>query len=108
MSDRFPFLFLIMASCYILSSEKLKRFYVGATQDDLSERIRKHNAHTYGNHRYTAKADDWELFLEIECPSYSLAVCIERHIKKMKSREFINNLKRYPELVERLKEQYKQ
>ena len=97
-----------MACCYILFSNKLGRFYVGATQDVLSERIRKHNAHEYGAHRYTAKADDWELFFDIECSTYPLAVRIEKHIKKMKSRGFIHNLKRYPELVERLKGQYKE
>ncbi len=55
-----------MVCCYILFSQKLNRFYIGATQDSLEDRIKKHNTRSYGNHRFTAKADDWELFLSID------------------------------------------
>ena len=80
----------------------MNRFYTGVTQESLEERIIKHNDHSYGNHRFTAKADDWELFLLLKVDEYSHAVRIEKKIKKMKSSKYIQNLKKYPELVEKL------
>jgi len=66
-----------MNYCYVLYSKKLKRFYIGACQNSLTERIAKHNSNEYGLHRYTAKEDDWELFLHIACSTYSKAARIE-------------------------------
>ena len=48
-----------MCSCYILHSDKLDKFYVGATHLTVSERTVKHNKHAYGNHRFTALANDF-------------------------------------------------
>lgn len=96
-----------MNCCYILYSEKLKRFYTGICQEDLNERIKKHNNHTYGNHRFTAKASDWECFLVIECESYSQSVKIERHVKAMKSSVYIRNLAKYPDIILKLKNKFK-
>ena len=90
------------AYCYIIHSKSLDRFYVGACQEDLDERITKHNNHTYGSHRFTAAANDWEIFLAISVEEYAHAVRIERRIKKMKSSRYIRNLKLYPELVDKL------
>ena len=95
-----------MNCCYILFSEKLKRHYIGACHDDLQTRIVKHNSHEYGDHRYTAKASDWQLVLSIECKTYSQATKIEKHIKSMKSRVYIANLIKYPEMIIKLKEKY--
>ncbi len=78
--------------CYILYSESLDKFYIGACQDSLEERIRKHNEHAYGNHRFTAAANDWELFLKIEADSFLHAVRLERKIKSMKSVNSRRNL----------------
>jgi len=47
--------------------------------------------------KFTAKADDWNLFFSLECRDISHAKQIEKHIKKMKSRKYIENLKSYPE-----------
>jgi putative endonuclease len=88
--------------CYILKSEKLRRFYTGVCQDDLDERISKHNQKLYGSHRYTAKANDWQLFLSIQLDDFAHAVRLERKIKSMKSRKFIENLKKYPELLNKV------
>ena len=96
-----------MNCSYVLYSEKLGRFYIGACHDDLESRIRKHNSHEYGNHRFTAKAGDWALFLTIHCESFSQAIRIEKHLKRMKSSVYLKNLKKYPEGVEKLKEKYK-
>jgi len=90
------------AHCYIIFSKKLNRFYIGACHDDLEFRIQKHNEHTYGTHRFTAAAQDWELFLDIQVDDYSHAIRIERHIKSMKSSKYIRNLKQYPEMLEKL------
>ena len=90
------------ACCYIIFSETLNRFYVGATQDELIKRIQKHNDHSYGNHRYTAAASDWKLVLQIPALDYSHAIRMERKIKSMKSSKYIQNLSIYPELLEKL------
>ncbi|MBA3665107.1 MAG: GIY-YIG nuclease family protein, partial [Bacteroidetes bacterium] len=92
-----------MNSCYVIFSKKLDRFYIGACHDSLEERLKKHNNHSYGVQRFTAKANDWVLFLEIECDSFSQALKIEKHIKSMKSSTYIKNLVRFPEMVTNLK-----
>lgn len=81
------------ACCYIIHSQKLNRCYTGATQENIMERIRKHNDHSYGEHRFTAAANDWSLFLEIPAYNFSHAVRMERAIKAMKSSVYIQNLK---------------
>ncbi|MCC6372101.1 MAG: GIY-YIG nuclease family protein [Bacteroidia bacterium] len=95
-----------MICCYILYSEKLQCHYIGACQQDLESRIKKHNAHEYGENRFTAKAEDWRLVLAIECETYSQALKIEKHIKRMKSSVYIFNLIKYPEMQLKLKLKY--
>lgn len=48
-------------------------------------------------------AEDWELYLSIDELTYQQARLIEIHIKKMKSKTYIQNLAKYPEIIERLK-----
>ena len=88
--------------CYIIFSQSLNKFYIGACQNSLEDRITKHNNHEYGNHRFTAAANDWKLFLQIDTKDYAHAVRIERKIKSMKSRIYIQNLIKYPELIEKI------
>jgi putative endonuclease len=97
--------FLFMICCYIIFSKKLNRFYIGVCHDDLQLRIEKHNSHEYGLHRYTAKANDWEGYLIIECETFSQATKIEKRIKRMKSSVYVRNLLKYPEMVAKLKEE---
>ena len=87
-----------MPYCYILHSETLNKFYIGATNDEIEKRVLKHNAHSYGSHRFTAKANDWKLYLYFETKTYDHAIRIERKIKSMKSSKYIRNIKKYPEL----------
>jgi len=88
---------------YILFSEKLDRFYTGETADfDL--RISFHEQSP--GYKFTGKAKDWVLFVKFECNTKVQAVSIENHIKKMKSRIYIANLKKYPEIIEKLKDRY--
>ncbi len=90
------------AACYILFSKKLNKFYVGATHDNIEQRLEKHNEHSYGNQHYTSLANDWELFLSLEANDYPHAIRMERKIKSMKSKSYIKNLKQYPELKHKL------
>ena len=53
-------------------------------------------------HRFTAAANDWELFLKIDVNNYTHAVRLERKIKSMKSSKYIQNLKKYPELAAKI------
>ena len=96
-----------MCCCYILHSNKLDRYYVGVTCENLEDRIKKHNNRSYGSHRYTAVSNDWLLFLHIDAEEYSQAIRLERKIKSMKSRKYIENLKRYPDLIEKIKRETK-
>ncbi len=93
------------AHCYIIFSQKLNHFYTGVCQDEPAEWIKKHNSHAYGKHRFTATADDWTLFLDIPFSSFAHAVRLERFIKSKKSSVYIQNLKKYPEILEKIKDQ---
>jgi len=87
--------------CYILFSSSLDRYYIGSTILEPKERLTRHLFSYYGNQKFTASAKDWEIFLEISCSSIEQARKIERHIKSMKSKIYINNLKKYPEMIEK-------
>jgi len=91
-----------MAYCYIIYSPKLDRFYTGSTELDPEVRLEFHISKRYGNKKFTAAADDWNIFTTLQCTSIAHARKVETHIKKMKSKEFIKNLKKYPELKEKL------
>jgi putative endonuclease len=83
-------------SVYILYSRRLDRYYTGTT-DDVVRRLSEHNSGAYKG-SYSVKGIPWELFYELSCPDGSTAYKIERHIKRMRSRVYIENLKKYPEL----------
>ena len=87
--------------CYILYSKSINRYYVGYTSD-IEERIKLHNTGHFGGKSFTHKASDWEIFLLIACDSIEKAVFFESTIKRMKSRKYIENLKKYPEMVEKI------
>ena len=70
-----------MVGCYTIFSKKLNRFYVGVIQDDLIQRIIKHNENYYGANRFDAKADEWELFLMIYDKTFNSVLAIEKHNK---------------------------
>ena len=93
-----------MATVYILCSENLDRFYTGSCVE-FHPRFEDHLYKIYPE-SFTSKSEDWKLFLLIENLSYSQARSIEIHIKKMKSKVYIQNLARYPGIIDRLKERY--
>ena len=94
-----------MASVYILYSPTLDSYYTGSC-DDLKSRLDKHYNKEFEK-SYTAKSKDWELFFSINDLAYEQARKIETHIKKMKSKTYILNLKKYPEIAEKLIMKYR-
>ncbi len=93
-----------MASVYILYSKSIERFYTGSCFD-LLDRLEQHKNKVYEK-SFTAKADDWELFFSIDGLAYKQARAIEAHIKKMKKNIYIQNLKKYPEMLEKLRQRF--
>jgi putative endonuclease len=89
-----------MASVYILYSSKLKKYYVGSCKE-MNERIELHLS-KYFPGAFTENANDWILYFAIADIEYEQARKIELHIKRMKSKVHIENLKKYPEMVTRL------
>ena len=88
---------------YILYSSTLNGFYIGYTSN-LEIRLTYHqNALP---HKYTSRAKDWEIFYTIACKTKKQALGIEKHIKKMKSKIYIQNLIKYPEITAKLLERY--
>ena len=53
------------------------------------------------------KQMNWELIYTIECKSKEQGLSIEKHIKVMKSRIYIQNVMKYPEMTTKLLEKYR-
>ena len=89
-----------MASVYILYSSSSDKYYVGFTRD-LKQRFEYHLVKEFAK-GFTAKYSDWEIYYEIPDLSVTTARNIESHIKKMKSKKYLQNLKKFPGITERL------
>ena len=94
-----------MPFVYILYSPSSNQFYTGATTVAVESRLEWHLIKHYENN-FTTKTQDWEQFFEIECDNMNQALKIEKHIKSMKSKKYITDLKKYPEISEKLKLKY--
>ena len=79
-------------------------FYTGTT-DDFERRLAEHNNKHYHN-TFTTKGAPWTEYLLISGLNSSQAYSIEKHIKKMKSKKYIENLAKYPEMREALKNRF--
>ena len=90
-----------MFACYIIYTPRFERYYIGATHESVDSRLQKHNDKSYGA-TATAYTNDWQIYLVVECTTYAQAINVERHIKKMKSKAYIVNLKKYPEIITKL------
>ena len=89
---------------YILQSKKLNLYYIGYTSNiDLRLEFHKNSP----SYKFTANANDWILFLSFNCEHKTQALSIEKHIKNMKSKTYIENLARYPEIIDKLIAKYK-
>ena len=75
---------------YIIYSKKLDRYYVGTT-DDVSKRLCEHNSGFY-NESYAVKGFPWELSLSFECEYSQKAYALEKFLKRMKSRVFLEKV----------------
>ena len=89
---------------YVLYSHSIDRFYIGETHD-VQLRLHKHNMDFYDN-KWSARGKPWDLFFTIQCHDKSQAKQVEAHIKRMKSKTYIRNLKLYPQITERLLAKY--
>ncbi len=85
-----------MAALYILYSPSLNKFYTGSCID-VSDRIDQHLSEYFPG-AFTGKAKDWVIYFDLNGLVYQQARKIEAHVKRMKSKKFIENLKAYPEL----------
>jgi len=95
-----------MHYCYILYSNSLHKHYIGSSTEEPNERLRKHLNQHYGIRKYTAKSKDWEIYFVISCNTIEQARKIEKNIKRMKSSGYIESLKLYPDLVDKLFAKY--
>ena len=77
-----------MPCTYILYSQKLNKYYVGACID-FARRLQEHNT---GHSKFTSLGIPWEKKLMREFPSLAEAKQFELKIKKMKSRKYIEDL----------------
>lgn len=93
-----------MAVVYILFSPEINKYYVGSCFD-LDKRLSDHKNKIHPN-AYTKITDDWELYHFIDDLDRATARGIEMHIKSMKSRKYIQDLKKYPEMTIKLIDKY--
>ena len=93
-----------MASVYVLYSKEIDHYYTGSCKS-FEGRFGEHISKCYPK-SFTTRADDWGLFLHIDNLTFKQARGIEMHIKKMKSRTYIQNLVKYPNIIEKLKVKY--
>ena len=93
-----------MATVYILYSKKINQYYIGSCLD-LEKRLAEHLSAKM-DVAFTKRSDDWIVSFKFEALTYEMARNIEAHIKQMKSRKYIENLVRFPEISQKLKDKY--
>jgi putative endonuclease len=79
-------------------------FYIGECAH-IPARMIYHNCPDLNN-GFTKSGIPWEVYLTIDCKNKKQAIAIEKHIKSMKSKTYIENLKKYPEMKEKLKSKF--
>jgi putative endonuclease len=92
--------YAIMHYVYILQSQSTKDYYIGQTED-IEIRLAQHNKGFYTK-AYTSNLKDWQLVHLITCNSITQAIKIESHIKRMKSRIYLESIQKYPEISQKL------
>jgi putative endonuclease len=70
--------FDLMFFVYIIYSEKLRKYYVGST-NDVADRLHRHNA---GESSFTSRGSPWTFVAKFECVTRPEAVQLEMKIKK--------------------------
>jgi putative endonuclease len=89
---------------YIIYSKSQDRYYIGETSN-LNYRLELHNTHQFKG-SFTKIADDWQFVLKHECSSKTEALYLERFIKRMKSRKFIEKIIKDPKIVVNISQGY--
>jgi putative endonuclease len=77
-----------MPYTYILFSEKLNKYYIGACVN-LDRRLYEHNI---GHSKFTSIGMPWKVVYTEEFPTLAEAKKREMQIKNMKSRKYIDDL----------------
>ena len=72
-----------MAHVYILHSGILDKYYIGSTEDEINERLRRHLSNHAG---FTARAKDWEVVYFEYYSEKKMAIAREKQIKAWKSK----------------------
>jgi len=85
---------------YVLYSKAANRYYVGETSD-VDTRLKQHNQHHFKK-GFTKAAEDWKVVLSKKCSSKEEAVYLEKFIKRMKSRKFIQKVVLNPKILDDL------
>ena len=67
--------------------------------------MQEHNNKNYKD-AFTTRGIPWEKLLLLDKLTSKQAYLIERHIKKMKSKKYIENLIKYPEMIINLIQRY--
>lgn len=93
-----------MATVYILYSKDIDSYYIGSCKD-IEIRLEDHIEKKYKN-SYTTRAEDWEVVCQLNNLSHIQARNIEAHIKRMKSKKYINDLCKYHEISLKLQQKY--
>ena len=88
---------------YILQSEAADKFYIGQTSE-IQERLIRHNEGEAD--KFTLRYRPWSVFHTISCSSRKQARMVEAHLKRMKSKKYLRNLKEHPQIQERLLMKY--
>ena len=85
---------------YILHSKKLNRYYVGETAD-VEFRMNLHLNKAFSK-SFTSKANDWVVVLTFQTNTKVEATFLEKFIKKMKSKVFIEKIVANPSILDEL------
>jgi len=70
---------------YILQSETTSGLYIGYTSD-VDKRLREHNE---SSGKYTSNKGPWKIIFHKMCENKSLAISLERQLKRWKSKKRI-------------------
>jgi len=87
---------------YIIYSHTIDKFYIGRSEN-VERRLLFHN-NPIESRKFTAKGIPWVLKRSIHCDSIQIAINLEKFIKRMKSRKFIESLIADEGLVKRILE----
>ena len=85
---------------YIIYSPTADKYYTGET-NNVTTRIDIHNSHKNIT-AFTKAASDWKTQLIFKCETKEDALYLERYIKRMKSRKFVQKIIERPEILEEI------